>query len=81
MRNRVKEITVLKPAVDSCHHFWMIEVANGPKSRGECKHCGATKEFYNAFPDFNPMKPMKRGTNPLTLPELPEVEVDEESKS
>jgi hypothetical protein len=58
----------------------MIEVANGPKSRGECKYCGAVKEFYNAFPDFNPMK---RGShnNPLTFPELPEVEVDEDSQS
>jgi hypothetical protein len=78
MRNRVKERIPAKPAEDSCHHFWMIEVANGPQSRGQCKYCGVTKEFYNAFPDFNPMK---RGGNPLTLPVLPDVEVDEDSQS
>ena len=80
MRNRVKEKeqVIQKPAEDSCHHFWAIEVANGPMSRGKCRHCGQVKEFYNAFPDFNPMK---RGTNPLTLPKLPDVEVDEKSQS
>jgi hypothetical protein len=74
MRNRVKERVVAKPAENECHHFWVIEVANGPKSRGECKYCGAVKEFYNAFPDFNPMR---RSANPLTFPKLPDVEVDE----
>jgi hypothetical protein len=80
MRNRVKvkERVEEKPEVETCHHFWMIEVANGPKSRGECKFCGEVKEFYNAFPDFNPMK---RGANPLTLPKLPDVEVDEDRQS
>jgi hypothetical protein len=80
MRNRVKvkERIQEKPEVGVCHHFWAIEVANGPMSRGTCKHCGEVKEFYNAFPDFNPMK---RGTNPLTFPKLPNVEVDEESQS
>ena len=73
MKSRVKEKTFEKPAEDECHHFWVIEVANGPKSRGQCKYCGATKEFYNAFPDFNPMR---RSANPLSLPKLPEVEVD-----
>ena len=23
-----------------CHHFWVIDVANGPASLGKCKHCG-----------------------------------------
>jgi hypothetical protein len=78
MRNKVKERVMAKPATDECHHFWKIEVANGPKSRGECKYCGAVKEFYNAFPDFNPMK---RSNNPLTFPKLPNVEVDEDSQS
>ena len=80
MRNRVKEKeqVIQKPAEAVCHHFCAIEVANGPMSRGTCKHCGAVKEFYNAFPDFNPMK---RGTNPLTLPKLPDVKVDEKSQS
>jgi hypothetical protein len=80
MRNRVKvqERVQRKEATEECHHFWMIEVANGPMSRGQCKYCGAVKEFYNAFPDFNPMK---RTSNPLNFPKLPAVEVDEDSQS
>ncbi len=78
MRNRVKVKEIQKPAPDACHHFWMIDVANGPTSRGKCKYCGTVKEFYNAFPHFNPMK---RGSNPFTFPELPEVAVDKDSES
>lgn len=78
MKQRVKERDVEKPVADQCHHYWVIEVANGPKSRGQCKYCGTTRDFLNSFPDFNPLK---KSGNPLTLPELPGVEVDEDSKS
>ena len=63
---------------NSCQHFWDIEAANGPSSQGICKFCGKTKEFLNSFPDFNPMK---RKNNPLDLPKMPDVEIDEDSKS
>ncbi|OGO18641.1 MAG: hypothetical protein A2Z15_05520 [Chloroflexi bacterium RBG_16_50_11] len=66
----------LKP--EQCHHYWVIEVANGPASQGECKHCGLKKEFLNAFPEYNPLRKSK---SPLSLPELPEVEVAEDSKT
>lgn len=72
---KVEEKVEAKP---NCGHFWQIEVANGPTSIGTCKYCGETKEFYNAFPDFNPLR---RSHNPMNLPEMPEVKVDEESKS
>ena len=29
-------------AKDKCYHYWIIEIANGPKSRGVCKYCGET---------------------------------------
>ncbi len=74
---KVEEKEVQAPKA-ACGHFWVIEVANGPTSIGTCKYCGEKKEFYNAFPDFNPLR---RSHNPMTLPELPAVEVDEESKS
>jgi hypothetical protein len=61
-----------------CHHYWVIEVANGPKSVGKCKNCGEVEEFFNAFPDFNPMR---RKGSPLDLPKLPEVEMDKDSES
>lgn len=63
---------------DKCPHFWDIEAANGPSSWGTCRRCGKTREFYNAFPAFNPLK---RRTNPLDLPRMPDVDVDEDSKS
>jgi len=83
MKQRVKARIEEKPVEDlpvedQCHHYWVIEVANGPKSRGRCKYCGATRKFMNSFPAFNPLK---KKSNPLSLPELPGVEVDKESES
>jgi hypothetical protein len=78
MKERTKIKVEDKPQEQVCHHYWVIEVANGPKSLGKCKHCGEKKEFFNAFPDFNPMK--RRG-NPLELPKLPEVEIDKDRES
>jgi hypothetical protein len=36
----------------TCHHYWLIEKATGPKSRGECKYCGTRKDFSNFIPDL-----------------------------
>ena len=77
MKAKLKERPEEK-AVEQCHHYWVIEVANGPTSQGRCKHCGASKEFLNAFPEFNPMR---RSSNPLSLPKISDVELDEKSKS
>jgi hypothetical protein len=62
----------------NCHHFWAIDVANGPASLGKCKYCGEKREFLNAFPSFNTLR---KNTNPLALPKIPEVEIDKESES
>ncbi|OGO06658.1 MAG: hypothetical protein A2Y92_05245 [Chloroflexi bacterium RBG_13_57_8] len=80
MKERVKTKTEekMKAPVETCHHYWVIEVANGPKSIGKCKYCDEAKEFLNAFPEFNPMR---RRNSPLDLPKLPEVELDKESES
>lgn len=78
MKQNIKERTENNPSEDECHHYWVIEVANGPKSRGRCKYCGVTREFLNAFPVFNPLR---KNSNPLNLPKLPDVDVDEDSKS
>lgn len=77
MKNTVKERIEEKPK-EQCHHFWEIEVANGPTSIGTCKYCGEQKEFLNAFPTFNPLR---RSSNPMNLPVMPDVEIEEESKS
>lgn len=78
MSGKVKEKVNTQPRKGACRHYWVIEVANGPVSRGQCKYCSVKKDFYNAFPDYNPLK---KGANPLKLPELPAVEVGEDSKS
>lgn len=78
MRHRVKEEIEDKATEDQCHHYWIIEIANGPKSRGVCKYCGETRDFLNAMPDFIGLK---RKPNPLDLPRMPKVKLDEGSKS
>ncbi len=75
---KVKERIEEKTEKETCHHFWVIEVANGPKSLGTCKYCGVTKEFFNAFPSFNPLR---KGANPFSLPKMADVKIDKESKS
>lgn len=36
----------------TCSHYWVIEKAKGPKSRGECKYCRKSKDFSNFIPDL-----------------------------
>ncbi len=78
MNGKVKVKVQTQVHQEPCRHYWVIEVANGPVSRGQCKYCGERKDFLNAFPEFNPLR---RGANPLNLPKLPDVAVDEESNS
>lgn len=33
--------------MQTCTHFWVVQSANGPVSRGTCRYCGATREFKN----------------------------------
>ena len=37
--------------VSSCCHHWVIEPANGPISRGVCRHCNESREFKNSIVD------------------------------
>jgi hypothetical protein len=63
---------------ESCHHFWIIEVANGPKSRGKCKYCGEVRDFQNSITNLNDPR---RRSNPLNLPKMSKVKLDNGSKS
>jgi hypothetical protein len=78
MKQRVKERNQEKPEKTQCHHFWDIEVANGPSSMGTCRYCGETREFFNAFPTANPLK---KSGNPLNLPRISDVEIKKENNS
>ena len=66
MRGKTKDKEKAGPQdrKEECRHYWVIEVANGPVSKGVCKYCGAKKEFFNAFPEYNPLK---KNTNPIGL--------------
>ena len=45
---------------DSCRHYWIIESARGPVSKGVCKFCGAQKEFHNSWPYFPVGRPSEK---------------------
>ena len=32
-----------------CRHYWIIEPAKGPVSKGECRYCRETREFQNSI--------------------------------
>ena len=49
MRNR-SNLKVNEPVETKvCRHYWHIEEADGPVSRGICKICGEEKEFQNSW--------------------------------
>jgi hypothetical protein len=78
MRQKLEDKTRNRVDRERCRHYWIIEIANGPKSRGVCQYCGESRDFLNSIP--GPTVP-KRGKHPLDLPEISKVELDEDSKS
>ncbi|MFA5367882.1 MAG: hypothetical protein WC333_08390 [Dehalococcoidia bacterium] len=57
----MKRNVVLAPRVDkeqadkerlTCRHYWIIEKAMGPSSRGVCKYCRVKRDFSNFIPDY-----------------------------
>ena len=78
MKQRIREVEDNNLEEDRCHHFWVIEIANGPKSQGECKYCGEIKVFHNSIVDFTDPK---RKNNPLNLPKMSRVKLDKGSIS
>jgi hypothetical protein len=42
---------VAETTAEAHAHHWLIEEANGEKSRGICKRCGAIKQFKNWLED------------------------------
>jgi len=61
----------------ACRHYWTIESADGPTSRGICKVCGEEKEFLNSWLDAS-----YKGKDPrvLDLPNMLEDEEEEEKE-
>lgn len=60
MTQKVREIKKLTQELENsreisaCHHFWVIEAAQGHTSRGVCKICGTMREFLNSMPEYSP---------------------------
>ena len=54
-----------------CAHYWRIESPDGLISKGECKLCGAEKEFCNSWTDST--FPSKKNSI-FYLPELTDIE-------
>ena len=78
MKHKVKLKTKDYVAQGQCNHYWIIEVANGPKSRGVYRYCGESRYFFNSISVLNNLKKNKQ---PIDLPEMEDVELDEDSKS
>lgn len=78
MRHKVKEKPREHVAEDQCSHYWIIEMANGPESHGVCQYCGEGRYFLNVLPYLSVPK---RSAHPLDLPGIPDVKLEENSKS
>ena len=76
MRTRVRETFEREAVNDGCPHYWLIESAKGPTSRGVCKACGATKDFFNAIPEGDSMvvKPH------VAFKQMPKLDLDSSRK-
>jgi hypothetical protein len=71
MSNR-NSIALDKPEdKQECKHYWVIEGARGPTSRGVCKFCGKEQEFQNSWYDS---AYMGKDARVLKLPDLLEEE-------
>jgi hypothetical protein len=80
MKNKVKVAVETQNDIPeaTCHHFWIIESANGPKSLGTCKYCGERRDFFNSAPEETAVK---QRNHPLGLPKIAGVELGTNSQS
>ncbi|MFQ5997237.1 MAG: hypothetical protein ACE5KP_06410 [Dehalococcoidales bacterium] len=76
MRHKLKEVARKPTEEKECRHYWIIEGAKGPISRGVCKFCGAEREFRNSWPPDSSYA--GRDSRVFELPNLLEVESDKE---
>ena len=47
-RKVLAEPPALMPCLEGMAHHWVIEEAQGPVSKGVCRHCGDAREFQNS---------------------------------
>jgi hypothetical protein len=47
-KKRVESASESSAGDGGCAHYWQIQSPSGSTSRGICKRCGETREFYNS---------------------------------
>ena len=77
MRNRSNLMEKPLEVKPTCRHYWIIESASGPTSKGVCKFCGEEKEFQNSWVGSGYMG---KDARVLDLPNMLESEEEEEEK-
>ena len=81
MRNR-SSVSEKPAAVKvACRHYWVIESASGPTSKGVCKFCGEIREFQNSWIGSNYMGKDARVLNLPNMLDEEEEEKESEEKS
>ena len=76
MKNKLKEATRKPVEEKECRHYWIIESASGPISRGVCKFCGVEREFRNSWPPDSTYA--GRDTHVFELPDLLDAKSENE---
>ena len=77
MRNR-RNLKEKQSAVKTpCRHYWVIESASGPTSRGVCRICGEEREFLNSWSDANYKG---KDAKVFDLPDMLESEEEEDKE-
>ena len=77
MSYKLKEEPEKPVKENNCRHYWVIEDASGPTSRGVCKFCGAEKDFLNSWPDS---RAKEQNNRVFEFPKLLDVESDSGSE-
>jgi len=76
MGNKLKEVCREEPGDKSeCKHYWLIESAGGPVSRGICKLCGMEREFLNSW---SASKYAEKNSRVFELPDMLEEKPESE---
>ena len=68
----IPQVALEDQPAPACCHYWIIETANGPISRGECEICHEVRDFRNSVFD------MDRSTQDTRYRKRPAVEENDQ---
>jgi hypothetical protein len=52
----INKLNDIREKINSCHHYWLIDRANGPESHAVCKYCNEERTFSNLPPQYQDQK-------------------------